>query len=155
MKILFTFPGQGTQRAGMLQHLPEGDALKSRVRAVLGDEADRLDSADALRHTRAVQLCLLISGVAWARELIDRVPFFWTTQYGTRYEYVGHAAEWDEFQLIGSLEDKKFMAFYGQQGRLAAICSCGMYTLTAELVERMQQPMTFADAVALCQAHIS
>jgi len=84
----------------------------------------------------------------------DRVPFFWTTQYGTRYEYLGHAKEWDSFQLLGSLEDKKFMAFYGQQGRLAAICSCGMYTLTAELVERMQQPMTFADAVALCQEQI-
>lgn len=72
MKILFTFPGQGTQRAGMLQHLPDGEALKSSVRAMLGDETDRLDSADALRHTRAVQLSLLIAGVAWARELIRR-----------------------------------------------------------------------------------
>ena len=72
MKILFTFPGQGTQRAGMLQHLPNGDALLSQARAVLGDEADRLDSAEALRHTRAVQLSLLICGVAWARELIRR-----------------------------------------------------------------------------------
>ena len=70
MKILFTFPGQGTQRAGMLQQLPDGDAIVSHVRAVLGDETDQLDSVEALRHTRAVQLCLLISGVAWARELI-------------------------------------------------------------------------------------
>ena len=72
MKILFTFPGQGTQRAGMLQHLPDGDAVLNSVRAVLGDETDRLDSTDALRHTRAVQLSLLIAGVAWARELIRR-----------------------------------------------------------------------------------
>ena len=72
MKILFTFPGQGTQRAGMLQHLPDGDALLNSVRAVLGDETDQLDSVDALRHTRAVQLSLLICGVAWARELIRR-----------------------------------------------------------------------------------
>ncbi|MCQ4034122.1 hypothetical protein FK513_32570, partial [Klebsiella pneumoniae] len=28
------------------------------------DEVDTLDSADALQHTRAVQLCLLIAGVA-------------------------------------------------------------------------------------------
>ncbi|MHA6312954.1 malonate decarboxylase subunit epsilon [Pantoea sp. S-LA4] len=70
MKILFTFPGQGTQRVGMLQHLPDGEALLNSVRAVLGDETDRLDSADALRHTRAVQLSLLIAGVGWARELI-------------------------------------------------------------------------------------
>ena len=70
MKILFTFPGQGTQRPGMLRNLPDGDALLSSVRTVLGDETDALDSPEALRHTRAVQLSLLIVGVAWARELI-------------------------------------------------------------------------------------
>ncbi|MGK3142773.1 FAD-dependent oxidoreductase [Pantoea sp. C2G6] len=85
----------------------------------------------------------------------DRVPFFWTTQYGSRYEYLGHAAEWDTFELLGSLEEKKFMAFYGQQGQLAAICSCGMYTLTAGLIERMQQPMTVAEAVAIYQASVA
>ncbi|MDQ1212098.1 FAD-dependent oxidoreductase [Pantoea anthophila] len=97
-------------------------------------------------------------GQTVARNMLDqhvafeRVPFFWTTQYGTRYEYLGHAREWDNFQLLGALEEKKFIACYGQQGELAAICSCGMYTLTAELVERMQQPMTFDDAVAYCKA---
>ena len=70
MKILFTFPGQGTQRVGMLQNLPDGEAVLNSARAVLGEETDLLDSADALRHTRAVQLSLLIAGVAWARELI-------------------------------------------------------------------------------------
>lgn len=70
MKILFTFPGQGTQRPGMLRNLPDGEALLSSVRAVLGDETDALDTPEALRHTRAVQLSLLIAGVAWARELI-------------------------------------------------------------------------------------
>ncbi|EMH4161006.1 malonate decarboxylase subunit epsilon [Pluralibacter gergoviae] len=71
MKILFTFPGQGTQRPGMLQQLPDGEAVLSEVRAVLGDETDQLDTPDALKHTRAVQLCLLIAGVAWARALIQ------------------------------------------------------------------------------------
>ena len=69
MKILFTFPGQGTQRPGMLQNLPERDAIMVQVRSVLGDETDLLDTHSALRHTRAVQLCLLIAGVAWARDL--------------------------------------------------------------------------------------
>ncbi|WP_192457125.1 malonate decarboxylase subunit epsilon [Musicola keenii] len=68
MKILFTFPGQGTQYPGMLQTLPHGDVLDA-ARAVLGAEAETIDSPQALRHTRAVQLCLLIAGVAWAREL--------------------------------------------------------------------------------------
>lgn len=69
MKILFTFPGQGGQRPGMLAALPDREAILTQARAVLGDEVATLDSADALQHTRAVQLCLLIAGVAWAREL--------------------------------------------------------------------------------------
>ncbi|HBS7061286.1 malonate decarboxylase subunit epsilon [Klebsiella pneumoniae] len=69
MKILFTFPGQGGQRPGMLAMIPDREAILTQARAVLGDEVDTLDSADALQHTRAIQLCLLIAGVAWAREL--------------------------------------------------------------------------------------
>ncbi len=69
MKILFTFPGQGGQRPGMLAMIPDREAILTQARAVLGMKSITLDSADALQHTRAVQLCLLIAGVAWAREL--------------------------------------------------------------------------------------
>ncbi|MDM4206198.1 malonate decarboxylase subunit epsilon [Klebsiella spallanzanii] len=69
MKILFTFPGQGNQRQGMLTAIPDRQNIMAEARTVLGDEVDNLDSAAALQHTRAVQLCLLITGVAWAREL--------------------------------------------------------------------------------------
>ncbi|RAU34188.1 malonate decarboxylase subunit epsilon [Enterobacter sp. RIT418] len=70
MKILFTFPGQGTQHEGMLQNLP-GTEL-AQAREALGTEVDTLDSAASLSHTRGVQLSLLIAGVAWARELERR-----------------------------------------------------------------------------------
>ncbi|MBQ4921832.1 MULTISPECIES: malonate decarboxylase subunit epsilon [Citrobacter] len=70
MKILFTFPGQGTQHEGMLQNLPGAELAQARE--VLGAEVDTLDSPEALKHTRAVQLSLLIAGVAWARELERR-----------------------------------------------------------------------------------
>ncbi|ERM14250.1 HcaD [Pantoea ananatis BRT175] len=85
----------------------------------------------------------------------DRVPFFWTAHYGTRYEYIGHATDWDDYQQVGSLEEKTFMAFYGKEGRLAAVFSCGLYTLTAALVEKMQEPMTMEQALAWYQAHHS
>lgn len=70
MKILFTFPGQGTQHPGMLKALPGTEMALARE--VLGAEVDSLDSPDALQHTRAVQLALLIAGVAWAREVQRR-----------------------------------------------------------------------------------
>ncbi|MCA6998389.1 malonate decarboxylase subunit epsilon [Dickeya solani] len=72
MKILFTFPGQGAQHVGMLRQLPSDTAVLDEALAVLGDEVHQLDSPQALRHTRAVQLCLLITGVAWARALMER-----------------------------------------------------------------------------------
>lgn len=69
MKILFSFPGQGPQRPGMLQSLPDGSALLDQACAALDENVRQLDTAVALRHTRAVQLCLLIAGVAHARAL--------------------------------------------------------------------------------------
>jgi len=81
----------------------------------------------------------------------DRVPFFWTAHYGTRYEYVGHASSWDDYRLLGSLQEKRFIAFYCREGRVAAVCSAGMYTLTAALVERLQQPMTLQQAISFVE----
>ncbi|WP_171997905.1 malonate decarboxylase subunit epsilon [Cronobacter sp. JZ38] len=69
MKIIFTFPGQGAQRPGMLQQLPDEETLRE-ARDVLGDELATLDTPQALRHTLAVQLALLIAGVASARALM-------------------------------------------------------------------------------------
>ncbi|KGT86960.1 malonate decarboxylase subunit epsilon [Enterobacter cancerogenus] len=70
MKTLFTFPGQGTQRPGMLQSLSRDETWQV-AHQVLGDELMQLDSATALQQTRAVQLALLIAGVSAARQLID------------------------------------------------------------------------------------
>ena len=52
MKILFTFPGQGTQHPGMLQQLP-GTEL-AQARDVLGAEADTLDTPEAYPSGTAV-----------------------------------------------------------------------------------------------------
>lgn len=66
MSTLLVFPGQGAQRPGMLQALPE--AFLGHCSEVLGEPVERLDSEQALRSTRAVQLCLLIAGIeAWRR----------------------------------------------------------------------------------------
>jgi len=75
MSIFFAFPGQGAQYPGMLSALPDA----APVRATLEEAADilnapisALDTPQALTSTRAVQLCLLIAGVAAARLLAQR-----------------------------------------------------------------------------------
>jgi malonate decarboxylase epsilon subunit len=72
MSVLFTFPGQGAQKAGMLHTLPEHPESARTLRetaAVLGRDPLELDSTAALASTVAVQICLLVAGVAMARVL--------------------------------------------------------------------------------------
>ncbi|SAL17236.1 malonate decarboxylase subunit epsilon [Caballeronia telluris] len=70
MSVLFTFPGQGAQRVGMLHALPahrEAAHALEEASDTLGYDVQSLDDAPSLRSTVAVQLCLLIAGVAQAR----------------------------------------------------------------------------------------
>lgn len=72
MSVLFTFPGQGAQKPGMLHTLPdhpETARTLAEASAALSRDVLALDSEDALRSTVAVQLCLLVAGVAMARVL--------------------------------------------------------------------------------------
>jgi malonate decarboxylase epsilon subunit len=64
---LLVFPGQGAQQPGMLARLPRETLTEASD--LLGEDVTRLDCAEALQSTRAVQLCLLIAGVAASRQL--------------------------------------------------------------------------------------
>jgi malonate decarboxylase epsilon subunit len=72
MSVLFSFPGQGAQKPGMLHTLPdhpETARTLAEASAALGREVLALDGDAELRSTVAVQLCLLVAGVAMARVL--------------------------------------------------------------------------------------
>lgn len=72
MSSFFAFPGQGAQRPGMLSALPAESVIRDSLEEaaeVLDQPLASLESAEALASTRAVQLCLLIAGVAVARLL--------------------------------------------------------------------------------------
>ncbi|MCO8168553.1 malonate decarboxylase subunit epsilon [Pseudomonas sp. 21LCFQ02] len=75
MSSLWVFPGQGAQQPGMLHRLPDEGVVRETLQqasGVLGEDILALDSEAMLRGTRAVQLCLLIAGVAAARLLQQR-----------------------------------------------------------------------------------
>ncbi|OEC35711.1 malonate decarboxylase epsilon subunit [Pseudomonas cuatrocienegasensis] len=75
MSALWAFPGQGAQQPGMLQALPDTPVVRAclaQASAALDEDVRALDSAEALRSTRAVQLCLLLAGVSAARLLAER-----------------------------------------------------------------------------------
>ena len=73
MSVAFLFPGQGSQQPGMLHDLPECATTAATLRQasmVLDRDVLELDSEAALHSTAAVQLALLISGVAFGRALL-------------------------------------------------------------------------------------
>ena len=66
MASIWVYPGQGVQRSNMLRDLPQSALVKEyleRASDALKEDVLMLDSSAALQSTRAVQLCLLISGV--------------------------------------------------------------------------------------------
>ena len=73
MGVVFTFAGQGAQRAGMLAELPDsravGDTL-AETADTLGCPVATLDTHEALASTESVQLALTVAGVAAARHLV-------------------------------------------------------------------------------------
>lgn len=72
MSSFWVFPGQGAQQPGMLRQLADEPSIRdclSEASDVLGEDVLQLDTPQALQSTRAVQLCLLIAGVACARVL--------------------------------------------------------------------------------------
>lgn len=72
MSSFWVFPGQGAQQPGMLRQLADEQPIRdclSEASDVLAEDVLLLDSPQALQSTRAVQLCLLIAGVASARVL--------------------------------------------------------------------------------------
>jgi malonate decarboxylase epsilon subunit len=75
MSVAFLFPGQGSQQPGMLHELPETAATMATLKEasiILGRDVLELDSEVALRSTAAVQVSLLVSGVAYGRALLAR-----------------------------------------------------------------------------------
>ncbi|MBD8805649.1 malonate decarboxylase subunit epsilon [Pseudomonas syringae] len=75
MSSFWVFPGQGAQQANMLHQLPDDPVVRECLQdasTALGEDVMALDTVQALQSTRAVQLCLLIAGVACARLLQAR-----------------------------------------------------------------------------------
>jgi NADPH-dependent 2,4-dienoyl-CoA reductase/sulfur reductase-like enzyme/nitrite reductase/ring-hydroxylating ferredoxin subunit len=55
------------------------------------------------------------------REPFDAVPFFWTEQHDLGIAYVGHAEEWDDVEIDGSIEARDCSVTYFRDGRKLAV----------------------------------
>ncbi len=75
-------------------------------------------------------------------ERFDAVPFFWSQHYDVPINYVGHAEQWDEIAIDGSVAAKDCLVRYKRKGRVLAVASIfrDVASLNAELA--MEQGAT-------------
>jgi 3-phenylpropionate/trans-cinnamate dioxygenase ferredoxin reductase component len=65
-------------------------------------------------------------GAAAARSMLgstkpyDYLHSFWSDQYKHKIEYVGHAGQWDDFVIRGSLDEARLVGFYLRDGLVLA-----------------------------------
>jgi 3-phenylpropionate/trans-cinnamate dioxygenase ferredoxin reductase subunit len=117
----------------------ECDASLFAVDSVVaaGDVARWLWRHDGLEEQIRIEHWQLAAemGVAAARSLLagraeakafTPIPYFWSDQYGIRFQVLGNPAGTDEMVVVeGSLEEGKFVALYGRAGRLRAVMAIG------------------------------
>jgi NADPH-dependent 2,4-dienoyl-CoA reductase/sulfur reductase-like enzyme/nitrite reductase/ring-hydroxylating ferredoxin subunit len=78
-----------------------------------------------------------------ANEQFDAVPFFWSQHYDIAVRYTGHAEQWDQIDVAGTLATDSASVAYRAQGRTLAVASLGAdhANLEAEAaLERNDEP---------------
>ena len=66
------------------------------------------------------------------------VPFFWSHHYGTDLRYTGHAREFDEARMEGSLAAGELCVRLSHQGVLLAAVTVGRDRLNLELERQLE-----------------
>jgi NADPH-dependent 2,4-dienoyl-CoA reductase/sulfur reductase-like enzyme len=106
-----------------------------------------------IEHWRVAQQHARIAAqnMCGARNRYVGVPYFWTYHFGKRFEYLGHANEWDEIVMDGELERQSFVALYLQDGKVAAVLACEREAHTARLLDAMGDGLSRAHALAIIE----
>lgn len=146
MKTLFTFPGQGNQYVGMLKDLPKHPLTQSYLKQaseVLNQDILTLDGKEALKSTRAVQLCLFITGVINAAILIDNdiIPDIVAGMSIGAFPaaVISQAITFSDAVKIVSLRGELMQQAYPTDYGMAAIIGLNRWQV-AELMEKIHSP---------------
>ncbi|HWT70673.1 MAG TPA: malonate decarboxylase subunit epsilon [Oxalicibacterium sp.] len=135
MSVLFTYPGQGSQRPGMLHALPDHPDVRRTLEQaadILQRDPLQLDTPAALSASQPVQLCLLIAGVAMTRVF---------AAYGAHADMVAGLSigAYPAAVAAGCLSYEDALQLVALRGRIMDVRYPRGYGMTAILgLERMQ-----------------
>ena len=117
--------GSGVFAAGDVAHFPDW----------------RTGEGIRIEHWRTAQQQGRIAAMNMAG-LVERftsVPFFWTRQFDVSLQYVGHAPRWEEVCIVGSPEERDFVAYYVRKGKVYAAAGMGRSRELGAIEELMRQ----------------
>ena len=122
----FLCVAENVYAAGDIAHFPDS---RSNGRQLMRVEHWRF----AMQQGRAAA-----RNMVGGHEPFAAVPFFWTTQFDVRLNYAGHAKDWDEIIIEGSIERQEFVAYYVKDGRVLAVAGMNRDREMAEFEERLR-----------------
>ena len=77
------------------------------------------------------------------------VPFFWSDQYDTRIQFLGRAHGDDEVQVVhGSVDERKFVALYGREGRLVGALGMSVPKLLMPFRKLLEARVSWDEALS-------
>jgi len=86
-------------------------------------------------------------------EVYAPVPFVWSDQYDRKIQSVGHFRGDDEMEVVhGSLEERRFVAVFGREGRLVGALGFSMPAKVMRYRKMIAERATFADALERARA---
>ncbi len=77
------------------------------------------------------------------------VPWFWSDQYDRKIQLAGRVRADDDLEIVeGSLEEHRFAALYGREGRLVGVLGFNRPRHVMQYKMMIQDGVSFADAVS-------
>ena len=77
------------------------------------------------------------------------VPFFWSDQYDRKIQSAGWVTPQDEMRIVdGSLEERRFVALYGRDGRLTGALAFNRVRLLMRYRRMIREGTSWEDALA-------
>ncbi len=103
----------------------------------------------AVQMGEAAALRLLAAERGTEPERFDPVPWFWSDQYDRKIQLAGRSSADDRVEVvIGSLEERRFVALYGRDDRLAGVLGMNRPAHVARLRPLVERGASWPEALA-------
>ncbi|CAK8671079.1 unnamed protein product [Clavelina lepadiformis] len=94
-----------------------------------------MDIAESLRRTKRPYHAAISTN--HSGRPIKSVPFFWTVQFGSSIRYTGYGAGFNDVIISGSLDERKFAAYYFKNDVVVAVATIMADPLAAQIAEKI------------------